>query len=44
MEKELRLFVNPRGVGVDSKGTVYVVSNLSHNIYAFDQDGKKVGN
>ncbi len=42
MEKEHRLFVNPRGVAVDSKGTVYVVSNLSHNIYAFDKDGKKV--
>lgn len=27
---------NPRGIGIDSKGRIFVVSNLSHLIYAFD--------
>jgi DNA-binding beta-propeller fold protein YncE len=40
--KGTALFVNPRGVGVDSNGTVYVVSNLSHNFYAYDKDGNEV--
>ena len=30
------LFVNPRGVGIDSSGILYVVSNLTHFIYGFD--------
>jgi len=33
--------LNPRGVGVDGRGTVYVVSNLTNNVFGFDQEGKK---
>lgn len=34
--KGTSVFVNPRGIGIDSRGILYVVSNLSHNIYGFD--------
>ena len=30
------VFVNPRGIGIDSRGIVYIVSNLTHFIYGFD--------
>lgn len=30
------VFVNPRGIGIDSRGILYVVSNLTHFIYGFD--------
>lgn len=36
------LFVNPRGIAIDSQGTLYVVSNLTHVVYGFDKDGKKI--
>ncbi|MHB1126259.1 MAG: 6-bladed beta-propeller [Bacillota bacterium] len=29
-------FVNPRGIGIDSRGILYLVSNLTHLIYGFD--------
>lgn len=29
-------FVNPRGIGIDSRGILYVVSNLTHYILGFD--------
>ena len=32
-------FVNPRGVGVDGRGVLYVVDNLNSRICAFDQNG-----
>ncbi|MHC0037855.1 6-bladed beta-propeller [Pseudoneobacillus sp. C159] len=35
-------FVNPRGVGVDSRGVLYVVNNLASSISGFDRDGKKI--
>lgn len=31
------VLVNPRGVGVDTRGIVYIVSNLTHLIFGFDQ-------
>jgi len=34
------LFVNPRGVGIDSRGILYVVSNLTHYVYGFDTTDK----
>jgi len=33
------VFVNPRGIGVDSRGILYVVNNLSHMVYGFDEKG-----
>jgi DNA-binding beta-propeller fold protein YncE len=33
------VFVNPRGIAVDSSGILYVVNNLSHMIYGFDAQG-----
>ncbi|MFZ3102434.1 MAG: 6-bladed beta-propeller [Desulfitobacteriaceae bacterium] len=36
------VFVNPRGIAIDSQGIVYLVSNLTHFIYGFDKDGKKL--
>jgi DNA-binding beta-propeller fold protein YncE len=36
------LFVNPRGIGVDSRGILYVVNNLTHFIYGFNDNGEKV--
>lgn len=35
-------FVNPRGIGVDSRGVLYVVNNLASSISGFDKDGKKI--
>jgi len=35
------LFVNNRGVGVDGRGTLFVVSNLTSKIFAFDKNGHK---
>lgn len=34
--KGTSIFVNPRGIGIDSRGIVYIVSNLTHFIYGFD--------
>lgn len=34
------VFVNPRGIGIDSRGILYVVSNLTHFIYGFDLSDK----
>jgi DNA-binding beta-propeller fold protein YncE len=36
------VFVNPRGISVDSRGILYVVNNLSHMIYGFDEKGTEV--
>ena len=39
------VFVNPRGIGIDSRNILYVVSNLTHYIYGFDltdQTGKSL--
>ncbi|ODA41994.1 6-bladed beta-propeller [Desulfosporosinus sp. BG] len=39
------IFVNPRGIGVDSRGILYVVSNLTHLVNGFDlsdKTGKKL--
>ncbi|KNZ70541.1 NHL repeat containing protein [Thermincola ferriacetica] len=35
-------FVNPRGIGIDSRGIVYVVSNLTHFVHGFDREGNQV--
>lgn len=34
-------FVNPRGVGVLSNGTLLMVDNMSHDVYGFDSQGKQ---
>ncbi|WP_192868072.1 6-bladed beta-propeller [Calderihabitans maritimus] len=37
------LFVNPRGVAVDGRNTVYVVNNLTHEVFGFDmKSGQKI--
>lgn len=36
------VFVNPRGIGIDSRGITYVVSNVTHFVHAFDQEGKQL--
>jgi DNA-binding beta-propeller fold protein YncE len=36
------VFVNPRGIGIDSRGILYVVNNLTHYIYAFNEKGEEV--
>ncbi|MFD0827033.1 6-bladed beta-propeller [Neobacillus sp. M.A.Huq-85] len=36
------VFVNPRGIGVDSRGILYVVNNLTHVVYGFDNNGEEV--
>jgi len=40
-EKGGGLFVNPRGVAVDGRGTLYVVNNLTHEIFGFKTDGSE---
>ncbi len=32
------VLVNPRGIGIDSRGIVYIVSNLTHFVYGFDKN------
>ncbi len=34
-------FVNTRGVAVDGRGTLFVVSNLTNKVFAFDKEGHK---
>lgn len=36
------VFVNPRGIGVDSRGILYIVNNLTHMVYGFDEKGSEV--
>ncbi|WML46055.1 6-bladed beta-propeller [Neobacillus sp. PS3-40] len=36
------IFVNPRGIGIDSRGILYIVNNLSHMVYGFDKKGTEV--
>jgi DNA-binding beta-propeller fold protein YncE len=36
------VFVNPRGIAVDSRGILYVVNNLTHFVYGFNDKGEKV--
>lgn len=31
------VLVNPRGIGVDTRGIVYIVSNLTHLVFGYDQ-------
>jgi DNA-binding beta-propeller fold protein YncE len=35
-----RNFLNPRGIGVDPQGVLYVVNNLTHNVFGFSQRGE----
>jgi len=35
-------FVNPRGVGVDAKGTIYVVNNIVNQVAGFNSKGEKL--
>lgn len=39
--KGASVFVNPRGIGIDSKSRVYVISNLTHVIFCFDKEGEQ---
>lgn len=34
------VLINPRGIGVDAKGTVYVVSNLTSKVHGFSEQGE----
>jgi DNA-binding beta-propeller fold protein YncE len=36
------VFVNPRGIAVDSRGILYVVNNLTHLVYGFNEKGEQV--
>lgn len=36
------VFVNPRGIGVDGRGILYVVSNIDSHIYGFNDQGEQV--
>jgi DNA-binding beta-propeller fold protein YncE len=36
------IFVNPRGIGIDSRGILYVVNNLAQMVYGFDEQGNEV--
>ena len=38
------VFVNPRGIGVDDRGRLYVVSNLTHRLYGFTKAGAQLFN
>jgi DNA-binding beta-propeller fold protein YncE len=35
------VFVNPRGIGINSSGTLFVVNNLSHMVYGFNEKGNE---
>ncbi|WP_059171933.1 6-bladed beta-propeller [Bacillus sp. FJAT-27445] len=35
-------FVNPRGVGVDERGILYVVNNLASSVSGFDSEGTQI--
>lgn len=35
-------FVNPRGIGIESNGTLLMVDNMTHFVYGFDKNGKQV--
>jgi len=39
-ESSGRNFVNPRGIGVDPQGIIYVVNNLTHQIVGFSAKGE----
>jgi len=40
--KGTTVFVNPRGIGIDSRGIIYVVNNLTHFIHGFESDGTQL--
>jgi DNA-binding beta-propeller fold protein YncE len=40
--KGTSVFVNPRGIGIDSRGILYVVNNLSHMVYGYNAKGEEV--
>ena len=37
------VLVNPRGIGVDTRGIVYIVSNLTHLVFGYDQADTTTG-
>jgi DNA-binding beta-propeller fold protein YncE len=39
--KQGSAFINTRGVGVDGRNILYVVSSLTNNLWGFDSDGHK---
>lgn len=41
-EKNYSLIINPRGIGIDPKGIVYVVSNLTSKVQGFNPKGEAV--
>lgn len=36
------VFVNPRGIGMDGRGIIYVVSNINARVFGFNKDGDQV--
>jgi DNA-binding beta-propeller fold protein YncE len=42
--KQTSAFVNTRGVGVDGKNVLYIISSLTNNLWGFDSQGKKAFN
>ena len=37
-----RNFLNPRGIGIDPQGIIYVVNNMTHNVFGFSQSGEYI--
>ena len=35
-------FINPRGLAVDSKGILFMVDNMTHFVYGFDEKGENI--
>jgi DNA-binding beta-propeller fold protein YncE len=35
-------FINPRGLAVDSQGTLFMVDNMTHFVYGFDEKGENI--
>lgn len=35
-------FINPRGLAVDSDGTLFMIDNMTHFVYGFDNKGEQV--
>ena len=40
--KGVSKLTNPRGIGVDGRGTVYVVSNITNKIFGYNTSGKEL--
>ena len=40
--KGVSKFTNPRGIGVDGRGTIFVVSNITNKVFGYDTSGKEL--